>query len=330
MPKKSVISTSDADYQKHRAVEQWLKIAPRSLGSRPREVQILKDRGHSVVYRLKCAGPGRTGVIAKQCRGRGAEVESAVYQDVIAYLGLPALRFYGCIKDDGPTQEERHWLFMEDAGEEMYSYSCREHRFLAGRWLAMLHCGAARLAAPPPIPQRSPSWYLGELRALHRSVSQSLTNPALNAADLPTLEAVLRQCALIESHWQDVVQFCEGMPQTLTHGDLSPKNTRIRACGPEMSLIAIDWETASWGVPAVDLGSLGPDLPTYLSATGLTKAVQAVERMAIAGRIFRSIISMRWEEKSLASHWPARAMRHITCYREHVADSIQAAGWGAT
>src|SRR5437879_10946644 len=194
VPKKAKIATSNAESQKHRAVNAWLKIAPRIRCGQPGEVTVLKDRGHSVVYRLDGAGPGGTGVIAKQCWPDGAEVESAVYRDVLACLGLPALHFYGRIEDDGQMDGARHWLFMEDAGEERYSYSSEEHRFLAGRWLGMTHYGAARLAAPPCLPKRGPDWYLGELRSLDESLDRSLANPALNHEDLRILEAILRQC----------------------------------------------------------------------------------------------------------------------------------------
>ena len=325
MPKRSIIAASNTEALKHQAVAAWKKVAPRTWRG-PSEVTILKDRGHSAVCRLTAVCDG-SGVIAKRCGADIADRERAIHEEILNYLPSPALRFYGCVRDDTGGDAECYWLLMEDAGEEKYSYFSKEHRVLFGRWLGLVHSGAR--PCPPCLPSIAPDWYLGELRSSRESLRRSFANPALNEGDRSTLEMIFRQFDLVESHWRDVAEVCEQMPQSLIHGDLSPKNTRIRNCSARRSFFAIDWETAAWGTPAIDLGSLTPDLPTYLSAMppGVTDA-ESVKQMALAGRVFRLIISIGWETKSIASLWPTRAIWHIASYREQLSQFIQAAGWG--
>ena len=326
MPRRSVFSADTTNAITQRAVNAWLKIAPKLGGAEPASVSILKDWGHSIVFRLEKAAPGGTGVIAKRSTPVCAEVESFVYQEILPNVDVPALQCYGCVGDD--AEGEHCWLYLEDAGDQKYSYVSEVHRAMAGRWLAAIHSVTAQLPAPRCVPQRPPAWYLTQLRALREGILGILANPALDHDDLRTLEAIVAQCDVIESHWRELAQLCQGMPQTLVHGDLSAKNTRVRTYESGHSLFAIDWETASWGAPAIDLASLSPDLQTYLSAFRPESAeAGVVTRVVIAGRIFRLIVSMSWEKKRLASDWPKRGMRHMAQYHACLSDTIQAAGW---
>src|SRR6266699_416784 len=148
----------------HPAVAAWLKAGERIglRSARPERVTVLKGRGHSIVYRLEGAGPRGSAVIAKHCSREAARIESAVYRDILPRLGVLALEFHGCIREDG----ERYWLFIEDAGEDKYSYRSEQHRALAGQWLGRVHAAASRLGAPACLPERGPAWYLRELRLL--------------------------------------------------------------------------------------------------------------------------------------------------------------------
>ena len=323
--------TSSNAPREQAAVAAWLEFAPRAAlrCERPRRIAVLKDRGHSAVYRLSGAGPRRAAVIAKCCTPEDARIESAVYQDILPGLRLPALEFYGWFSDSGG----RCWLFLDDAGDQKYSCFSGRHRTLAGRWLGAVHSCAAHLAAPPSLPERGQAWYLGELRLLREHIHGSLSNPALHEDELQTLKAVLEQCRLLESCWNGLTRLCERIPRTLVHGDLSPKNTRIRSSRDGDELVAIDWETAGWGVPAIDLASgrgfsLIPDLRDYLSALqpGFADA-EAVALMAEIGQIFRLIVAMNWETGRLAGRWPARAVRRMRFYQAALADTLRASRW---
>ncbi|HXJ40812.1 MAG TPA: phosphotransferase [Bryobacteraceae bacterium] len=313
----------------HPAVAAWLKVVPRA--DRPESVTVLKGRGHSMVYRLAGAGPAGSSMIAKYCTQEAAEIESAVYRDILPKMRLPTLHFRGWIKDD--VDVKRCWLFIEDAGDAQYSCDSVAHRALAGQWLGVIHSSTGRLPAPSSLPERGPDWYVEELRSLRRDIYRSFANPGLRDDDLCTLKAVLRQCCLLESNWHHIARLCEGMPRTLVHGDLARKNTRIR-CSPQgQYIVALDWETAGWGVPAIDLaqftaGSITPDLAAYASAVQPAFDEQIVLRMAELGRIFRLIVAMSWEKDCLAGAWPARAMRHMKLYLADLAVAMEAYHWG--
>jgi aminoglycoside phosphotransferase (APT) family kinase protein len=155
---------------------------------------------------------------------------------------------------------------------------------------------------------------------LREEIERSLANPLLQSKDRQILQDVLRQCDLLDSRWTYLSQLCEEMPQTLVHGDLAPKNTRIKTSPAGDGLVLLDWETAGWGVPAIDLAqftpwSLSPDLAAYRSVVRPEFAdAQTVSRMSQVGRIFRLIAAMSWEKECLNGPWPARAMRHMELY----------------
>jgi hypothetical protein len=200
-----------------------------------------------------------------------------------------------------------------------------------------VHAAASRLG-PARLPERGPDWYLAELRSVAESFRRSFGNPALSEDERRTLHAVLRQCDVLESRWDGIARLCEGVPPTLVHGDLAPKNTRVRASAAGMALFALDWETASWGSPAIDLAqnenALRPDLAAWRSAVrhAFVSFVsdETVSRVAEAGRVFRLIVSMSWEKGNLAGAWPARAVRHLKTYHAVLAECIQSARWEET
>jgi aminoglycoside phosphotransferase (APT) family kinase protein len=282
------------------------------------------------VYRIEGAGPEGTAIIAKHCSSASARIESSVYRDILPRLGVPALGFHGCVGDENGEAAKSCWMFIEDAGDEAYSRDLEQHRVLAGQWLGQLHAAASRLDLTACLTQRGPAWYLAELRSVVESIRASLSNPALSEDDLRALHAILRHCDVLESRWHRIVRLCEGVPSTLVHGDLAGKNTRVRASGAGMAIFALDWETAHWGSPAIDLAqsALRPDLEAWRSAMRHAAVTgETVSRLAEAGRIFRLIVSMSWETARLAGVWPVRAMWHMNSYHAVLADCIQSARW---
>jgi aminoglycoside phosphotransferase (APT) family kinase protein len=166
------------------------------------------------------------------------------------------------------------------------------------------------------------------VRSARGTIQQSFANPALKGRDLRVLEAVLSQYAVLEQRWSWIAESCGRMPQTLVHGDLAAKNTSVRKGEEGISLVVMDWETAGWGVPAIDLCPLDPDLAAYWSAarqswTGQTSLLQA----AAIGKIFRLVVAASWETGHLSTPWVARAMRHLKLYQTALGACLQEAGW---
>ena len=136
----------------------------RSLGgAKPSHVEVLKASKRSRkpgVFRLEGAGPGRSPVIAKICRRKTAEIESAVYEELLPNLPMPSLRWYGMVRDD---DRQHCWLFMDDAGDERHWPLEPEHRDLAGRWLATIQLHAGEFVRTSALPDRGPRHYLVHL-----------------------------------------------------------------------------------------------------------------------------------------------------------------------
>jgi Ser/Thr protein kinase RdoA (MazF antagonist) len=333
MTKDTVVEILESSLVEHPAAVAWRKFAPGFV--EPRSIVVLKRRGHSSVYRLEGAGLSGAAVIVKRCGRAAAEIERAVYADILPALPVTALHLYGCqIEDREREGNPPCWLFLEDAAGERYSTLVEEHRSIAGQWLGAMHASAARLHAPTGLPEVGPGHYLGKLRSVAEVIHRSFANPALHAPDLIELEAILVQFAVLESHWEEIAAGCDGMPRTLVHGDLATKNARVRSSRAGASLVVMDWETAGWGAPAIDLAqsvgsALSPDLAAYLSAVAAWwPDAASLIKMAEAGKIFRLIAAANWAVESLASPWVERCVRNLRIYRAAMADSIREAGWG--
>ncbi len=332
MSKETVVEVHGADLGEHPAFLAWRKIMPGY--NEPDRITILKKKRSSTVFRMEGVGPGGAAVIAKRCKPAAAAIERVMYEEVFPSLPVPALRLYGSLNEDSASADgERCWLFMQDAGHEKYSCLSGEHRALAGRWLAAVHSTAADLRFPIRLQDRAPNYYLGELRSLRETIERSFDNPALNADDLLTLQAILTLCGVLESHWGQIAELCETMPSTLVHGDLAAKNVRIQTGQAENTIVVMDWETVGWGTPAIDLAqfvahSLSPDLAVYSSVVQFCRLdAGTLARMAEVGNIFRLVVTATWESQSLPGSWPQRPMRNMRLYQAALADCIRLAGW---
>src|SRR3989442_1150812 len=175
-------------------------------------------------------------------------------------------------------------------------------------------------------PDGGPRRYLDHLRVGRRTIHAHVANPALGAADVTALQLLVADLDRVERGWADVERACMGVPASLVHGDFQRKNTYIRtgATGPE--LFAIAWETAGWGVPAVDLTRI--DLPTYWSVVRPSwPAVQLedVRRLAAAGRIFLQLAGIRWVSPELAYNtapYLRRPMSWLRVFHGRLTDAI--------
>ena len=118
-----------------------------------------------------------------------------------------------------------------------------------------------------------------------------------------------------------MIALSSGMPATLQHGDFAGKNLIVDGNG---SLVPVDWEAAAWGPPAVDLVFVDP--ARYQAAVAESwpeVSVEAIERAALAGRIFRQLSALRWATRD----YPAeRSKRKFEDQHRKLADVMQTAG----
>src|SRR5262249_1409083 len=174
----------------------------------------------------------------------------------------------------------------------------------------------------------------------------NLTNPALSAADVAVLEAVVRQGDTAAAHWGQVEKLCAGTPRTLIHGDYAPKNMRVRTGPAGTVLPPFAWGSAGWGVPAADLvqaaptvSGAGPALAAYWASpdlavygtvvreSGLPVDAGDLRPLAAVGKLFRCLICINLDAQSFATDWVADAARKMRVYRAEMADALRAAGW---
>jgi ATP-binding cassette, subfamily B, bacterial len=330
----------------HPAVEAWGRLQP---DAEPRALTILKDSKHkrkSATFRLGGCGADGTSVIAKLCRTGDAQVESMIYRAVLPRMPVASLHSYGTVDADA----DWCWIFLEDAGDERYSPLIPEHRRLAGRWLAAVHSSSAELPGAWRLPDRGPAHYLRHLRSAHAALLRQLDERPPDAEETHLLGTLVLQLDHLESRWPDVRAFCESLPRTLVHGDLSRSNLRVRSAGPHKELVAFDWEKAGWGVPPPDLARLpaherqsaarfkpsgpfygfcaDPCLDTYGAALGNgspARARERVERMATVGILFQCLATIDWLSLRFTPEWTPRTQ--LVMCSVWISNAMQTAGW---
>ena len=302
----------------HAATEAWARL--RGSRTPPDQIECLKETTQSLVLRMRKAAVGGGDVIAKRGGGETLRVELAIYQAVLAHLPISTPDCYGLVEDgDGIC-----WLFLEDAGEVVYSPEDKDHRWLAARWLALLHTSAAEFAGAAALPDRGVAHYLEHLRCGRARMLLGRANPALRPEDLAVLDELIAQCTVIESRWEEVQWLCRGMPQTLVHGDFVPKNIRVRVGEDGLILLAFDWETAGWGVPAVDLAQLSPALYwRFVREDWPHLGRRTVTRLARAGKLLGSLAAVNWGAHWLKYQWVERPMGGLAVYRDDLAEAVE-------
>jgi len=317
----------------HPAIEAWRRVQPsRAVPGVP--VETLQNRAKGRVYRLTGAGPAGEDVVAKWSTRERVLRESLAYEKVLPSLPVSRVRHYGTLEDASGW-----WLFVASAGGEKYSAVNPEHRSMAGRWLGVLHTSADRQPPRAMLPDRSPSYYLRELRAGSEEVADRLDNPALAPDDVLVLKEILAQCDVVASRWREIERRCQTTPPTFVHGDFAPKNMRVDRAGGRTRLRPFDWASSGWGTPAADLPQLdltpsgywpSPDLDVYratVTSTWPTLTRRDLLGLAVVGKIFRSLVCLRLEATGLTTDWPERGMSNMRYYHADLRDALGVAGW---
>jgi hypothetical protein len=333
---------SAARWLEHPAMRAWTELRPTCV--EPQQIETLDTEKKSAVYLLPGVGPQGSAVIAKQCSKSPGFTERTVYEEILPHVPARTLGYYGFVSD---PNSDRCWLFLEDAGPETYSSGIQEHRVLAAQSLGLMHVTSARLTRQVRLPDRGPTHYLNTLRSMRSTILENITNRALRPEDVLVLKAIVSQFEVLESRWSQVEVLCAHMPQTLVHGDFAEKNVRLRMSEAGLVLLAFDWEAAGWGTPAADLaqfilGSVSPDIATYVSIVRPYWPylnLQEVQHLASIGTIFRLIESISWEQYGLVyERWAHRGlafecakwtMGELRAYRAQLDDAIQSAPWEA-
>jgi aminoglycoside phosphotransferase (APT) family kinase protein len=296
------------------AVTAWRALCPKSAA--PAHVDIVEASDKSAVLRLRGAGPGDTAVIAKRCRRADATTERMIYEEILPELPVPGAAYYGAVPDQDIAFA---WLFLEDLGDAQLSEG--GHSVMAARWLGEMHTAAATLGAASRLPDRGPTYFLGRLHTARRALLAEVAGPWLSAKKRRVLEASLAQWDTVEAHWKEIEAFCEGMPQTLVHGDFVPLHLRLRAEPGGTALVPFDWEKAGWGVPVVDLVDV--DVSAYWSTVKdhwPQLSLSDLQEMALYAKILLP----------LGQEWKRRPTSKISERRKRLARALASLGWSDT
>ena len=329
MPRDRVLEVPPYEVSTHPAAEAWRRLDP-DEGYTPLRVFVLKpEKKRSAVYRLESAGPGGSAVVAKRGRIDRLATELLIYREALPRVPAPMLRCYGSIQDEHAGYG---WLFLEDAGEERFSSGDPEHRAAAARWLALLHLALApRPAWHARLPGRQVSYYRTIVALARAAIRQGLANPAFGPADIATLGAILLACDLLDTRWRAVEELCGALPNTLVHGDFGAKNVRVRR-GPTgvLELLALDWDSAGWGVAATDLSQSDVTVYASLASSHWPELdPDTLARLANVGRMFLVLESITGEVDALSGGWIDNVMRKMRAYESELGGALRTAGWAA-
>src|SRR5438309_678675 len=330
----SAVSERRSNLRKHPAVHAWCQLYPRD---EPLQITSLRiGRKKRMVCRLHGVGQADAAVIATRCRKRDALIERTVYEEILPRLTVPALHNYGFLE---VPEGEYCWIFMEEATGVGYSNLLAEHRTQAAHWLGLLHTSAADVAAGGRLPDGGPGRYLVLLKAARELTQQYLDNPVLSPDDVLFIEGIQARLDDLAAHWNRVEEICDGVPQTLVHGDFNGKNLRIRSANGNTIVGVFDWAEAGWGVPAVDLAQVGvpasklsanPDIPTYWSTVRErwpNASAEALQQLAYCGTVFRALAALSWESNGLSHEWASASVNSMRVYEAEMAYALDALGW---
>jgi hypothetical protein len=269
-------------------------------------------------------------VIAKRSKREEAEVERAIYDEVLPKLPLPSLRCYGLVEADNA---DLVWLFIEDAGASEFSERSDQHKVLASRWLAQMNTSAASLVGEVELPDRGPDHYVRYLRAGGNTLQEYISDRAIDPNDLRLIENLLTQCRALEAGWNRVREFCDRIPDTLVHGSFVGRNMRVRPTSSGFSLVVFDYDNAGWGIPARDVAKLAaPDIDAGIGDYSLAVQdawpfldLQMTRRLSRVGQLFLQIEHI-WRE--LQGGWRDRkTSRNMKVYSAWLERLTREAPW---
>ena len=317
--------------QQHPATQAWRQLHyGRAV---PERIEILKRRPRNrqkdfkrIVCRLVAVLPDGGAVIAKRCKMFNANVEHIIYEQILPNLPVSSLKYYGMVKE---ANERFCWLLLEDVGDELEPSQLAEYRLLIAYWLAQLHSSSEELAAAAGLPHKGPDYFLQRLVSARNDILGHISNHSAQDDHLVTLETIVRHFDLLESHWDQVEAMCGRVPWTLVHGDFAVRNFGVRADQEAAAVLPFDWAEGAWGTPAIDMREV--DVNAYLSVVKSRWPWldgQKLQKMALAGRIFRSIDSIYWELGKLNYAWLSFPMDNMKRYEIPFSNAINVAGIG--
>lgn len=310
--------------EEHPAVQAWIKIG----GPSPKSVEFLARRNgkplnhKSFIYRLKSRSANAKPVIAKYARATTMAIERLVYETVLPRLSLPQLHCYGYLEEEDSAF---CWLFLEEAGGIPYDEGSSVHRTFASEWLATMHGTTAEMPLHTNLPMLIPARYLAILQSTRSTVADRLGHVSLGPTHVRALKTIITDCDCVEAHWSAFERLWQSIPPCLVHGDFIAKNVRIRM-EPTPAVLVMDWEYASWGVPAEDIAGMDPDV--YWSSARPAWSdlgIDSIRRLESIGRILQTLSWIGVTAPGIGSDWTETALSALQTYQTRLSRAIASA-----
>lgn len=309
----------------HVAIHAWQALS--TSPSLPTSVEMLTNaKGRplnrkSRIYRLKGVAVEGDSVIAKLAPSDTIEKEHFIYEQVLPLIGIPYLKCYGHV----PDNNERAWIFLEEARGTKYDEECPSDHALAAETLAKIHTATSEMNLVTQLPKHDLDRYESCLEKGQYLIQENMGNPALSAHDRKLLGSILNMFEQVEKFWPDLGNALAAMPQCLVHGDFVGKNVYVDKTQTPHSMYLIDWDIAGWGAPAFDVERISPALyRRYCASRWPLIAEEQIEFMAAVGRILRNVGLIQATSSSLCYKWVADAMRDLSTYGQILRDSLSA------
>ena len=327
MAEKEPIAILFSEIDQHPATLAWNQIG-RNGTRTPQVIEVLQQQRKSEIYRLRNGTGSGESIIAKRCVTKTGKFERVIYEEILPLLPVSQLHYYGSF----PESDSYMWLFLSDAGKSSFSPGNESHRILAAHWLGGLHRFALQTSAAELLPERGPSHYLELMQRAREKIAKNSASPIMMPAQIEVLKRVLTQMDALESNWQDLLKFCEGVPATLAHGDFRPKNVHIKQTQIGDVLYVMDWEMAGWGDPLVDLApsrglSSEPqvDMPIYISIMqevwpGLD--ISTLRYFVQVGCIFRRLAAIYWSSLEMSVRWVDGPIRDMDIFHKELSHAM--------
>jgi hypothetical protein len=323
MAEKEPIAILFSETEKHPAALAWKQIGIEGTQT-PQVIEVLQKQRKSEIYRLQKGIRSGEPIIAKRCVTNTGKFERVIYEDILPLLPVSQLRYYGSFQEN----DSYLWLFLGDAGRFSFSPGDDSHRALAAHWLAGVHRFAPQTSAAALLPERGPSHYLELMQRARAIIAKHLENPGLASAQIEIFKRVLAQMDALESNWPALLKFCEGIPETLAHGDFRPKNVHVKESQTGDMLYALDWEMAGWGNPVVDLApsrgfSSEPQVDMDIYISGMQDVwpgldISTLRYFVQVGCIFRRLAAIYWSGLEMSARWLDGPIRDMDIFHKEL------------
>jgi hypothetical protein len=207
------------------------------------------------------------------------------------------------------------WLFLEDAGQEVYDRNDAEHRCALADWLRALHACELRPEDSQCLPEVGAECF-------HTMLTDSLSRMAaidratITAGEQEEMDRILRVLAGWDARWPWVADQVSRFPRAFVHADLSSSNIRIgRDSQGQAHALVFDWELSGLGFPALDVASSGVgDFADSADRYWRPRGIDVADAAALCrvGKAMRLVATASWACYGLRPFHVNRPLRSLT------------------